>query len=170
MRRAQIKTGAATAAIVVLAAAPAAALAVTSDSGQEATEPVPDVRHLHTVTTSPVAGTFRCGKLGLKITGGTETEVFDGVKTHGVTVIEIRRHWKDVTLVGSDHRVYRPTGSTREKDVLVEPDDDNPAWATEIIKVRFHNRHVSTPLHLREVIKWRDGVRTDVVTGPCDFA
>ena len=170
MRRAQIKTGAATAAIVVLAAAPAAALAVTSDSGQEATESVPHVRHLHTVTTSPAAGKFRCRHLDLKVAGGTETEVFDGVKTRGVTVIEIRRHWKNVTLVGSDHRVYRPTGSTREKDVLVEPDDDNPAWATEIIKVRFHNRHVATPLYLREVIKWRDGVRTDVVTGPCDFA
>lgn len=164
------KTGAAGAAIVMLAAAPAAALAVTSDSSQEGAEPVPHVRHLHTATTSPAAGNFRCGRLDLKVQGGTETEIFDGVKTRGVTVIEIRRYWKNATLIGSDHRVYRPTGSTREKVVLVEPDDDNPAWATEIIKLRFHNQHVGTPLYLREVIKWRDGTRTDVVTGPCDFA
>ena len=72
------------------------------------------------------------------------------------------------------HRLRRPhlpaAGVVREKVVLVEPDDDNPAWATEIIKLRFHNRHVGSPGYLREVIKWRNGVRTDVVTGPCDFA
>jgi hypothetical protein len=100
----------------------------------------------------------------------TETEVFDGLKTHGVTFIEIHRLWKHVKLHGSDHRTYAPTGSTREKVVLVEPDDDNPAWATEVIELRFHNRHVGSPGYLREVIKWRKGVRTDVVTGPCDFA
>jgi hypothetical protein len=168
--RTQTKTSAAAASLVMLVAAPAAALAVTSDGGQDETEPVPHVRHLHTITTSPAAGKFRCGHLDLEITGGTETEVFDGVKTQGVTVITIRRYGKNVTLRGSDHRVYRPTGSTREKVVLVEPDDDNPAWATEIINVRFHNRHVAKALYLREVIKWRDGVRTDLVTGPCDFA
>lgn len=166
----QTKTGAAVAAIVTLVAAPAAARAVTSYSGEDGAEPVPHVQHLHTATTSPAAGKFRCGHLVLTITGGTETEVFEGLKTQGVTYIDIHRLWKNVTMMGSDHRVYRPTASTREKVVLVEPDDDNPAWATEIIELRFHNRQVGSPLHLREVIKWRDGVRTDVVTGQCDFA
>ena len=128
------------------------------------------MRHLHTATTTPAAGKFRCGRLRLKVSRGTETEIFDGLKTRGVTFIEIHRHSKNVRLLGSDGRSYRPTGSTREKFVLVEPDDDKPAWATEIIEVRFHNRHVGSPGYLREVIKWRDGVRTDVVTGPCDFA
>jgi hypothetical protein len=154
----------------MLAAAPAAALAAAPDSDQGGAQSVPHVRHLHTATTTPAAGRFRCGQLILTVTRGTETEVFDGLKTRGVTFIEIHRDWKHVKLVGSDGRTYRPTGSTREKVVLVEPDDDNPAWATEIIELRFHNRHVGSAGYLREVIKWRNGVRTDVVTGPCDFA
>jgi hypothetical protein len=166
----QTRTGAAATAVVMLASAPAAALAVAPGSDQGTAQSVPRVRHLHTATTTPATGKFRCGRLLLTITRGTETEVFDGLKTRGVTFIEIHRRWKHIKIMGSDHRVYRSTGFTREKVVLVEPDDDNPAWATEIIELRFHNRHVGSPGHLREVIKWRNGVRTDVVTGPCDFA
>ncbi|MCW2775934.1 MAG: hypothetical protein JWN91_4260 [Nocardioides sp.] len=164
------RTGAAATTVLMLATAPTAALAVTPDKDHDGAQAVPRVRHLHTVTTTPAAGAFRCGSLLLTVTGGTETEVFDGLKTHGVTFIEIHRLWKHVKLHGSDHRTYAPTGSTREKVVLVEPDDDNPAWATEVIELRFHHRHVGSPGYLREVIKWRNGVRTDVVTGPCDFA
>jgi hypothetical protein len=164
------KTGATAAAVILLAAAPAAALAAAPDSKQGGAPSVPHVQHLHTATTTPAAGRFRCGQLILTVTRGTETEVFDGLETRGVTFIEIHRDWKNVKLVGSDGRTYKPTGSAREKVVLVEPDDDNPAWATEIIKLRFHNRHGGSPGYLREVIKWRNGVRTDVVTGPCDFA
>jgi hypothetical protein len=165
-----IKTSAAAAAVLMLAATPAVARAGGPDSDQRAAQSVPHVQHLHTVTTTPAAGRFRCGQLILTVTSGTETEVFDGLETQGVTFIEIHRYWKHVKLVGSDGRVYRPSGSTREKVVLVAPDDDNPAWATEIIKLRFDNPHVGSPGHLREVIKIRDGVRTDTVTGPCDFA
>jgi hypothetical protein len=164
------KTSAAVAAVLMLAAAPAAARAATPDSDQAGAQSVPKVQHLHTATTTPAAGRFRCGKLILTVTRGTETEVFDGLETRGVTFIEIHRVWKHVKLVGSDGRAYWPTGSAREKVVLVAPDDDNPAWATEIIELRFHNRHGGSPGYLREVIKWRNGVRTDVVTGPCDFA
>jgi hypothetical protein len=156
--------------VLILAAAPGAALAGTPDNDQRGAPAVPHVQHLHTVTTTPAAGSFRCGRLRLTANRGTETEVFDGLKTRGVTFIEIHRRWKHVKLAGSDNRVYRATGMTREKVVLVEPDDDNPAWSTEIIELRFHNRHVGSPGYLREVIKWRNGVRTDVVTGPCDFA
>lgn len=169
--RTRTKTAAIATAVVMLATAPAAALAVAPSNDQSGAQAVPRVQHLRTVTTTPVTGNFRCGRLRLTITRGTETEVFDGLKTRGVTFIEIHRRWKHVRLIGSDGRAYRTAGSvTREKVVLVEPDDDNPAWATEIIEVRFHNRHVGSPGYLREVIKWRNGVRTDVVTGPCDFA
>jgi hypothetical protein len=164
------KTGAAAAAVVMLTAAPAAALAVAPTSDRGGAQSVPHVRHLHTVTTTSAAGRFRCGHLRLTVTRGTETEVFDGLKTRGVTFIEIHRRWKHVKLSGSDNRVYRPTGFTRARDVLVEPDDNHPAWGTEVIELRFHNRHVGSPGYLREVITWRDGVRSDVVTGPCDFA
>jgi hypothetical protein len=164
------RTGAAAAAVVMLAAAaPAAAVAIAQHNDQRGAQLLPRVRHLHTVTETPAAGTFRCGELLLTITRGTEIEDFAGLQTRGVTFIEIQRRWKDVTLIGSDHRVYRPTGVTRSKVVLVEPDDDKPVWATEIIELRFHNPHVGSPGYLREVIKWRNGVRTDVVTGPCDF-
>jgi hypothetical protein len=165
-----IKTSAAAAAVLMLAAAPAAAGAGAPDSDPVGAQSVPHVQHLHTVTTTPAAGRFRCGQLMLTVTRGTETEVFDGLETGGVTFIEIHRFWKHVKLVGSDGRAYRATGSAREKVVLVAPDDDNPAWATEIIELRFDNPHVGSPGHLREVIKWRNGVRTDIVTGPCDFA
>ena len=168
--RTRTKTAAIATAVVMLATAPAAALAVAPGNDQSAAESVPRVQHLHTVTKTPATGKFRCGRLRLTITRGTEVEVFDGLKTRGVTFIELHRREKHVRLLGSDGRTYRAAGGAREKVVLVEPDDDNPAWATEIIEVRFHNRHVDSPLYLREVIKWRDGVRTDVVTGPCDFA
>jgi hypothetical protein len=168
--RTHTMTGAVATAVMILGTAPTAALALAPDNDQAGAQSPPDVQHVHTVTTTPAAGTFRCGRLRLAVTGGTETEVFDGLKTKGVTFIDIHRRWEHVELIGSDHRVYRPTGSTREKVVLVEPDDDNPAWATEIIEVRFHNRHVGSPGYLREVITWRNGIRTDVVTGPCEFA
>jgi hypothetical protein len=164
------KTGAVAAAGIMLATAPAAALAATPTSAQGTGKSVPHVEHLHTTTTTPASGRFRCGQLLLTVTQGTETEVFDGLQTRGVTFVEIHRSWKNVRLVGSDQRRYRASGATREKVVLVEPDDDNPVWATEIITLRFHDRHGGSPGYLREVIKWRDGVRTDVVTGPCDFA
>ena len=167
--RTRTRTAAIATAVVLFATAPAA-LAVAPGNDQSSAESVPRVQHLHTVTKTPATGKFRCGRLRLTITRGTEIEVFDGLKTRGVTFIEIHRHSRHVRLIGSDGRTYRPTGITREKVVLVEPEDDNPAWATEVIKVRFHNRHVDAPLYLREVIKWRNGVRTDVVTGPCDFA
>ena len=168
--RTRTKTAAIATAVVMLATAPAAALAVAPGNEQSAVESVPRVQHLHTVTKTPATGKFRCGRLRLTITRGTEIEVFDGLKTRGVTFIEIRRREKHVRLLGSDGRTYRVAAYVREKIVLVEPDDDNPAWATIIIKLRFHNRHVGSPGYLREVIKWRNGVRTDVVTGPCDFA
>ena len=164
------KTAAVATAVVLLASSPVGASSSAPGSDQSGARPQPHVRHLHTVTTTPTAGMFRCGRLRLEVTHGTETETFDGLKTRGVTFIEIHRRWQHVRLIGSDGRTYRPTGSTRGKYVLVEPNDNKPAWATEVIEVRFHNRHVGSPGYLREVIKWRDGVRTDVVTGPCDFA
>lgn len=169
--RTRTKTRAITTAFVMLATAPAAASAVAPGHDESRPQSVPRVQHLHTVTNTPAVGQFRCGQLHLTIIHGTETEIFDGIKTRGVTFIEIRRRWTHVALVGSDGHTYRAGGiTTRQKDVLVEPDDENPAWATEIIEVRFHNRHVRSPGYLREVIKVRNGVRTDVVTGPCDFA
>jgi hypothetical protein len=168
--RARTKTATIATTFVLLATAPVAALAAAPSNDQRGAQSVPRVQHLHTVTSTPASGKFRCGGLRLTVTGGTEIEVFDGLETRGVTFIEIHRRWNHVRLTGSDGRTYRATGSTREKVVLVEPDDDNPVWATEIVRVRFHNRHLDSPRYLREVIKTRNGVRTDVVTGPCDFA
>ncbi len=169
--RTHIRTGAAAAALVMLAAALPAALAVDPGSSELGVDQSPPpVRHLYTETKTPAGGKFRCGDLRLTVTHGTEIETFDGYKTKGVTFIEIHRHWKNVKLIGSDGRSYWPTGVVRQKVVLVEPDDDNPAWATEIIVLRFHNSSGGSPGYLREVIKWRNGVRTDEVTGPCDFA
>jgi hypothetical protein len=168
--RTRTRTAAITAALVMLATAPAALAVAPSNNDGEA-QPLPRVQHLRTVTTTPASGKFRCGRLRLTITHGTETEVFEGLETRGVTFIDVHRRWNHVRLTGSDGRVYRTGGSvTREKVVLVAPDDENPVWDTEIIVVRFHNRHVGSPGYLREVIKIRNGVRTDVVTGPCDFA
>lgn len=162
-------------AALVLATSPAVALASPPGSVQARAQGEPHVRHVHTVDTIPAVGKFRCGHLRLEVTHGTQTEVFDGLRTRGVTFIQIHRRLDHVKLIGSDGRVYRITGLTRElvtreRVVLVEPDDDNPVWATEIIELRFHNRHVGSPGYLREVIKTRDGVETVVVTGPCDFA
>lgn len=165
--RTRTKTAAIATAVIILATAPVAALGAPNNDRSGA-QSVPRVQHLHTVTTTPATGQFRCGRLRLTITAGTETEVFDGLKVRGVTFIEIHRRWNHVRLVGSNGRAYRATAGTREKVVLVDP--DNPVWATEIIEVRFHRLHVDSPRYLREVIKLRNGVETDVVTGPCDFA
>lgn len=169
--RTRTKTRTITTAVLMLATAPAAALAVTPGNDRSGAQSAPRVHHVHTVTHTPLAGKFRCGQLDLTITRGTETEISDALKTQGVTFIEIHRRWKHVRLIGSDGREYRTAGRvTREKVVLVEPNDNKPVWATEIIEVRFHNRHVGSPGYLREVIKWRHGVRTDMITGQCDFA
>jgi hypothetical protein len=60
---------------------------------QGGAQPVPRVQHLRTVTTTPASGKFRCGRLRLTITHGTETEVFEGLETRGVTFIDIHRRW-----------------------------------------------------------------------------
>jgi hypothetical protein len=126
-------------------------------------------QHEHTVTTVPAEGTFTCGDLTLTIESGSETETFDGVLQNGVVRIRITRDWDDVTLEGSDGRSYRASGHTRARFVLVDPDFDNPVWGREDILVKF--RTVSHRLvgYLREVIRIRHGVETDVVSGPCDF-
>lgn len=128
------------------------------------------VQREHTVTTVPAQGAFTCGHLTLTVTGGTETETFDGVLRHGVARIFIARDWDDVTLEGSDGRSYVALGHTRARFVLVEPDLENPVWGQEDILVRFRTASHRAIGYLRETIRIRKGVETDVVSGPCDFA
>ncbi len=125
--------------------------------------------HEHTVTTSPAAGRFRCGDLVLTVDGGTETETVDGVLVGGVARVRVQRHYRGVTLAGSDGGRYRATAHVTARFVFVAPDFDNPVWGREVIDVRFHGRHGS-PGYLHEELTIRDGVETDVVTGPCDYA
>lgn len=143
---------------LVMAAAPAAATSA---------EPV---QHEHTVTTVPAEGMFHCGDLVLSINGGTETEIFDGVLKHGVARVRIIRLWHGVTLAGSDGRHYRASGRAHARFVLVAPDFDNPVSGHEVINVRFHVRRHGSPGYLHEELIINDGVETDVVSGPCDYA
>lgn len=126
-------------------------------------------QHEHTVTTVPAEGAFTCGDLTLTIETGTETEIFDGVLKDGVARIRITREWDRVTLKGSDGRSYRASGHTRARFVLVDPDFENPVWGHELILVKFRTASHRPVGYLREELRIRHGVETDVVSGPCDF-
>ena len=143
---------------LVMAASPAAATTA---------EPV---ERVHTVTTNPAQGAFRCGDLLLTVNGGTETEIFDGVLKNGVARIRIVRFARGVTLTGSDGRHYRASAHVHARFVLVAPDFDNPVWGQEIINVRFFGARHRSAGYLHEELLINDGVETDVVTGPCDYA
>ena len=127
-------------------------------------------QHEHTVTTVPAEGMFTCGELTLTVESGTETEIFDGVLQNGVARIRIARDWDNVVLEGSDGRSYLASGHTRARFVLVDPDFDNPVWGHERIVVRFSTASHRPVGYIREEIRIRQGVETDVVSGPCDFA
>jgi hypothetical protein len=146
---------------VLVAAAPATAHA--RPAGHDAIE------HEHTVTTAPAEGRFRCGDLVLTADGGTETEIFDGVRVGDVVRIRITRRYDGVTMAGSDGRRYRARAHVEARFVLVAPDFDNPVWGREVIWVRFLGGPKSSPGWLHEVLTIRDGVEHDVVTGPCDY-
>jgi hypothetical protein len=124
----------------------------------------------HTVTTSPVGGRFRCGDLLLTTTAGTETETIDGRFKNGVAEVWIQRRYDGVTLAGSDGLVYRATAQVTAHFVLVAPDFDNPVRGEEIIHVSFFGGPQGTPGYLNEHLRIRDGVETDQVSGPCDYA
>jgi hypothetical protein len=124
----------------------------------------------HTVTTSPVEGRFRCGELLLTATAGTQTEIIDGRLKDGVAHVRIQRRYDDVTMAGSDGRVYRATAHVNSLFVLVAPDFDNPIRGDEIIHVSFLGGPQGSPGYLNEHLRIRGGVENDQVTGPCDYA
>ena len=126
--------------------------------------------HEHTVTVSPAEGRFRCGELLLTATAGTETEIFDGRLVNGVAHVRIQRRYDGVTLAGSDGRTYRAVAHVNAHFVLVAPDFDNPVRGDEIIHVGFLGGPQGSPGYLNEHLRIRDGVETDQVTGPCDYA
>jgi hypothetical protein len=124
----------------------------------------------HTVTTSPTEGRFRCGGLLLTVTSGTETETVDGRLHRGVAHVWIRRSYDGVTMAGSDGRVYRAFARVNAHFVLLEPDFDYPVRGDEVIHVTFLGGPHGSPGYLNEHLRIRDGVETDEVDGPCDYA
>jgi hypothetical protein len=124
----------------------------------------------HTVTTSPAEGRFRCGDLLLTVTAGTQTEIIDGRLKDGVVHVRIQRHYDGVTLAGSDGHVYRAASQVDAQFVLIAPDFDNPVRGDEIIHVSFLGGPQGSPGYLNEHLRIRDGVETDAVTGPCEYA
>ena len=124
----------------------------------------------HTVTTSPAEGRFRCGDLLLTTTAGTQTEIIDGRLKNGVAHVRIQRHYDGVTMAGSDGRFYRATAHVNSHFVLIAPDFDNPIRGDEIIHVSFLGGPQGSPGYLNEHLRIRDGVESDQVTGPCDYA
>lgn len=124
----------------------------------------------HTLTTSPAEGRFRCGELLLTATAGTQIEIIDGRFKNGVANVRIQRRYDGVTLAGSDGRVYRATAHVNSHFVLIAPDFDNPVRGDEIIHVSFLGGPQGSPGYLNEHLRIRDGVETDQVTGPCDYA
>ncbi|HET6627967.1 MAG TPA: hypothetical protein VFG63_16370 [Nocardioidaceae bacterium] len=124
----------------------------------------------HTVTTSPAEGRFLCGELLLTVTGGTQTEIIDGRLKNGVAIVRIQRRYDGVTMAGSDGLVYRATAHVNSHFVLIAPDLDNPVRGDEVIHVSFLGGPQGSPGHLNEHLRIRDGVETDQVTGPCDYA
>ena len=124
----------------------------------------------HVVTTSPVEGRFRCGELLLTAIAGTQTEIIDGRFHNGVVHVRIQRRYDGVVMAGSDGGVYRATAHVNAHFVLVAPDFDNPVRGDEIIHVSFLGGPQGSPGYLNEHLGIRDGVETDQVTGPCDYA
>ena len=124
----------------------------------------------HTLTTSPAEGRFRCGELLLTVTAGTQTEIIDGRFKNGVVNVRIQRRYDGVTMAGSDGRVYRATAHVNSHFVLIAPDFDNPVRGDEIIHVSFLGGPQGSPGYLNERLRIRGGVKTDQVTGPCDYA
>jgi hypothetical protein len=124
----------------------------------------------HTVTTSPAEGRFRCGDLLLTATAGTQTEIIDGTLTNGVAHVRIQRRYDDVTMTGSDGRLYRAIAHVNAHFVLIAPDFDNPVQGDEIIHVTFLGGPQGSPGYLNEHLRIRDGVEADQVTGPCNYA
>lgn len=150
----------------VAAALALSALVVGAPAGSAAADPP---ERDHSVTTSPAEGQFRCGELVLTVTAGTETEIFDGSFKNGVVHVWIQRRYEGVTLAGSDGLTYRATAHVNAHFVLVAPDFDNPVRGDEIIHVSFLGPQGS-PGYLNEHLRIRDGLETDQVTGPCDYA
>jgi hypothetical protein len=124
----------------------------------------------HAVTTTPAEGRFRCGELLLTATAGTQIENIDGRFKNGVATVRIQRRYDGVTLAGSDGRVYRATADVNSHFVLIAPDFDNPVRGDEIIHVSFLGGPQGSPGYLNEHLRIRDGVETDQVTGPCEYA
>jgi hypothetical protein len=125
---------------------------------------------VHTVTTSPAEGRFRCGELLLTTTAGTQTEIIDGALMNGVVHVRIQRRYDDVTMTGSDGLVYHAIAHVDAQFVLIAPDFDNPVRGDEIIHVTFFGGQQGSPGYLNEQLRIREGVETDQVTGPCDYA
>lgn len=142
-------------------------LLVASPAGSAIADPP---ERQHAVTTSPAEGRFRCGELLLTVTAGTQTETIDGRFKDGVVHVRIQRRYDGVTLAGSDGRVYRATAHVNSHFILTAPDFDNPVRGDEIIHVTFLGGPHGSPGYLNEHLRIRNGVASDQVTGPCDYA
>ena len=165
--RTALAIGATIAGIVTAATAPSAA-GGSSPAWSPGSGPSP-IRHEHTVDTHPLEATFHCGDLRLRVTGGTETETFDGDLREGVARVSISRIWRRVTLAGSDGRTYRASAATVAWFVLKAPDFEHPVRGLEVVQVFFRGGPQKSPGYIRETIRIKHGHETDVVSGPCDF-
>lgn len=153
--------------MLVAAAVLGPALSVGSPAGPATAEPP---QRDHSVRTSSAEGRFRCGDLLLTVTDGTETETVDSRFKDGVADVWIERRYDGVVLSGSDGYSYRAIAHVSSHFVLVEPDFDNPVRGDELIHVSFLGGPQGSPGHLDEHLRIRDGVESDEVTGPCDYA
>jgi hypothetical protein len=142
-------------------------LVVGSLAGSAAADPP---ERDHTVTTSPFEGRFQCAGVLLTVTAGTETEIFDSTFKDGVVHVWIQRRYEGVTLAGSDGLGYRAIAHVNAHFVLVAPDFDNPVRGDELIHLTILGGPQGSPGYLNEHLRIRDGVETDEVTGPCNFA
>ncbi|MEO5852452.1 MAG: hypothetical protein ABIQ15_08055 [Nocardioides sp.] len=158
---ASTKVIASLAAVAALAATPGAAASVVRESAPP--------RHEYRVDTRPATGTFHCGDLRLKVTGGTETETTEGDLRNGIWRVAISRAFHHLTLAGSDGRTYRAFSVTAAWFVLDAPDFEHPRTGREMIVVVFRGGPDKSPGYLRENLVIRNGHETDTVTGPCDF-
>ncbi len=143
-------------------------LVLGSTAGSALADP-PERDHSVT-TTSPLEGRFQCGDILLTVTAGTETEIVDSTFKNGVLHVRIQRRYEGVALAGSDGVVYRATAHVNAHFVLIAPDFDNPVRGDELIHVSFLGGPQGSPGYLNEHLRIRDGVETDEVTGPCDYA
>jgi len=146
----------------------AAATDTTTAAGAAAGTATP--RHQHSIRTYRARGTYTCGDLRLRVTGGRETEETDGDLRNGIVHVSTSRVDRHLVLAGSDGRTYRASSVVVAWDILHAPDFKHPTTGLEVIQVVFRGGPTNSPGWLREKIRFVNGHETDVVHGPCHYA